>query len=205
MTPEELTAYYEALLILQYVLKPNASGTIGALVAELVADMIENQVRDGFDLDTAVGKQLDYLGEYRGVDRTVFGLVLTKDYFQLPSTDVVDPSIFFGFARVADPGIPSWFFLRIADVTAMETIMNDGQFSLIIKYLARVQAAFLSLEEIDSILDEFFGQYVIMTDNEDMTITYTHDSADPGTLFDFVDQLNLLPKPAGVLVNVVTV
>lgn len=60
--------YYSNLLILQYHSKPRAKATIEAVVSLLPDDLIQ-EVTNGFDIQTAVGKQLDMLGEYIGVDR----------------------------------------------------------------------------------------------------------------------------------------
>ena len=61
-------SYYSNLLIMQYHDKPKAKATIEATVGLLPDDLIM-EVINGFDIETAVGKQLDILGEYVGVDR----------------------------------------------------------------------------------------------------------------------------------------
>ena len=61
-------SYYSNLLILQYHNKPKAKATIEASVS-LLPDSLIQEVTDGFDLNTAVGKQLDILGEYIGLSR----------------------------------------------------------------------------------------------------------------------------------------
>lgn len=61
-------SYYSNLLIMQYHNKPKAKATIETTVGLLPDDLIM-EVINGFDIETAVGKQLDILGEYVGVDR----------------------------------------------------------------------------------------------------------------------------------------
>lgn len=63
-----LDTYYSNLLILQYHNKPKAKATIESTVGLLPDDLIL-EVINGFDIETAVGKQLDILGIYVGVDR----------------------------------------------------------------------------------------------------------------------------------------
>lgn len=70
-TTEELQKYYADLLILQYKTQPKARATIDAIVEQAVADGVLYKVIDGFNIDTAVGKQLDILGKYIGLNRTV--------------------------------------------------------------------------------------------------------------------------------------
>lgn len=202
ITPAELVAYYQALLIVQYVLLPNASGTIGALVTEVVADLIYNQVRAGFNLDTAVGAQLDMMGQYRGASRQIVGLSPGKNFFSLVPVAAGSPASYFGFALTSQaPGI-NWYFIRPADVSAVQYILNDGEFAQLIRYLAALQSLNYTNESLDLLFEEFFGSYATITDNGDMSVTYTHDPSDPNLLFTFVDTLGLLPRPAGVEVIV---
>lgn len=61
-------SYYSNLLILQYHGKPKAKATIETTVGLLPDDLIQDVI-NGFDIETAIGAQLDILGEYVGVDR----------------------------------------------------------------------------------------------------------------------------------------
>jgi len=70
MTTPELINYYADLLILQYRGKPNAFATIQNLVEMPIMDQLPLLVQAAFDLDSAVGVQLDLLGEYVGAFRT---------------------------------------------------------------------------------------------------------------------------------------
>lgn len=60
--------YLANLLIIQYHDKPKAKSTIMALGSQFPIDLMF-AVRDGFDLNTATGKQLDILGKYLMCDR----------------------------------------------------------------------------------------------------------------------------------------
>lgn len=202
LTFDELTTYYIELLIMQYFNKTRARQTVGTFVRESVADHIEEAVRGAFNLDTAVGTQLDSLALYRGAVRTVFGLDLTRRYFAMPSVDDPAKDTYKGFA-LTDDAVVDWFFLLVADANLPSYAMNDDELRRLTKFLAKTQSRFLSLEEIDNILFEFFANKVQLTDNGDMTITYTHDVGDPDTLFTIVNQTHNLPHPAGVQVIVV--
>lgn len=72
MTTPELIAYYKNLLIIQYHDKAKAKATIEALVTPVLMDQLPGQVQDAFNLDTAIGVQLDVIGKYEGVTRYVF-------------------------------------------------------------------------------------------------------------------------------------
>lgn len=86
----EYTDYYADLLILQYKTQPKARDTISALTDKVIADGLLIDVINGFNIDTAVGKQLDMLGKYIGLSRVVKvkvsspeTTVLTDDQYRL--------------------------------------------------------------------------------------------------------------------------
>lgn len=70
MTTQEIIDYYTNLLIIQYNNKPKAIAHIDTLVSPVVMDQLPVDVQDAFNIDTAVGVQLDTLGKYAGVSRT---------------------------------------------------------------------------------------------------------------------------------------
>lgn len=70
MTKEELIEYYADLLIIQYRNKPKAKATIELLADLFTVDLLPLNVKNAFDLDTAIGVQLDSIGKYMGITRT---------------------------------------------------------------------------------------------------------------------------------------
>lgn len=89
MTTAEIIDYYKALLIMQYADKPKAKATVDVYVTEVVQNQFPLQVQDAFNLDTAIGVQLDTLGKYIGVKRsanidpTTYVSLSDSDYRQL--------------------------------------------------------------------------------------------------------------------------
>lgn len=81
MTNDQIAQYYASLLIIQYANKPKAVATIKTLVAPVIMDQLPLQVRDAFDVKTAVGVQLDILGKFVGVSR------MQRTFTQLVSLD----------------------------------------------------------------------------------------------------------------------
>lgn len=203
MTTEELITYYQDLLIIQYDNLPNAIGTVGAFVAEVIADSIEDQVRQGFNLDTAAGKQLEAIAAYKGAKRTYYGINITRPYFTMPAYDDPNANISNGFAIYGFIDDVTWYFATYGDLNLSSVTLTDDELRALTKYLADLQASDFGLESIDVILFNYFGNFVTLTDNEDMTITYTHLPGDPGSLYEIVSQVGLLPHPAGVEVILV--
>lgn len=75
MTEQEYEDYYANLLILQYKTLPNARATISALVKQAVDGGFLLQLVNAFNIDTAVGKQLDIIGKYIGLNRVVKAMI----------------------------------------------------------------------------------------------------------------------------------
>lgn len=71
---QELLEYYKNLLILQYNEKNGtARATIDTIIAEVLGGLVAKQVEEGFNVNTAVGKQLDIIAKYLGLQRYELG------------------------------------------------------------------------------------------------------------------------------------
>lgn len=79
MTDAELIVYYKNLLILQYNQLDKASEHIEAIVKQIIIFELIEDVKNGYDIDTAVGVQLDIIGKYLGLERTTF-IAIDADY-----------------------------------------------------------------------------------------------------------------------------
>lgn len=201
-TPADLIAYYQNLLIIQYKNLTKAAATVGAIAQQVIADLIHNQVRDAFDLATAIGAQLDLLGAYVGARRLIAGFTPSGILYMLfPAYADATPANT-GMAQYADVADPVDFWLLYSAVSTIFTL-SDGLMSQLIQYLIAVHASDTTNSSVDLILEKFFGNYVTLTDNENMTITYTHDPSDPNIFFALINYLNLLPRPSGVGIIVV--
>lgn len=76
----DLITYYVNKLILQYAGKAKATATIHALVEKIVIYDILVAIRDGFNIDTTVGKQLDIIGKYTGISRALYSSLSDDDF-----------------------------------------------------------------------------------------------------------------------------
>lgn len=210
MTTDELIKYYTNLLIIQYKGLPNARATIAALAGEVVADSIMTQVRDCWDIETAVGPQLDIIGRVWGLSRYIYTADMSKEYFGMPAYGDTYNN-FFGMIPIADipvGGYPTtaWYWETYHDVTVME----DGDFRRLIKYVILLNTMDLTMDNIDWLFnpastrlahdgtmktaDDWFAPSIylwggtenpiIATDNGDMTVTYTIDATQAGAGFD---------------------
>lgn len=203
-TVAELVAYYQALLPRQYAGKPHAAATIGALAGGadgqhgIIANAVALQVRAGFDLKTAVGKQLDFLGELIGVTRYFEGLDVSKTYLAFPSIN--DPSFgtYKGFSSEQLPQPPSWYWLSVKDF--LPNTLVDSDYRRVLMFVAQVNASDYSYSSLDATCYNFFGGNANLKVTGNMSITYQHLTSDTDNLFSIVSQMGLLPAPAGVTV-----
>lgn len=87
MSTLDLQNYYAKLLILQYAGKSKAIDTIKTVVTPVIMDQIPIAVQDAFNLETAIGVQLDILGKYAGALRignlSTGTVVLSDDDFRI--------------------------------------------------------------------------------------------------------------------------
>lgn len=73
MTKIQIIKYYADLLIMQYKGKPKANAHAKLLVEPAIFDLLPEKIMNSFDIEIAVGKQLDFIGKYIGVSRTNAG------------------------------------------------------------------------------------------------------------------------------------
>lgn len=69
MSNEDLKNYYADLLIMQYRSKPKARKTIKMMVDFIIMNQLPLQIQDAFNVNNAVGVQLDVVGKYVGASR----------------------------------------------------------------------------------------------------------------------------------------
>lgn len=206
---DKLISYYTALLISQYFNKPKAIGTIAALVggtgeSGIIANAIYNQVRDGFDLDTAIGKQLDFLGKLRGTQRYFHSLNLSKVFLPLVSYDDPGVGTLPGISDYDDlPQPPATYTMTYEDF--IDNTLLDGDFRRVIKFLAAVHSSDFSYSHLDAICYTFFFGNVNLKITGNMSIEYQHLTSDTDNLFLIINEMGLLPAPAGVSVAVAQV
>ena len=210
MTTDELKKYYTDLLIIQYKGLPKARATISALAGEAVADSIMTQVRDCWNLETAVGAQLDIIGRIWGLTRYIYTVDLSKTYFGFPAFGDTYGNFygFIGYADIPAGGYPisAWYWETYHDVT----VLDDGNFRRFIKYVILLNALDGTLKSIDWLFcptatrvahdgtsktaDQWFAPSISLwgtatdpvhaTDGKDMTLTYTINATQSGFGFD---------------------
>jgi hypothetical protein len=195
----ELVQYYSNLLIIQYNLKPKASATIELMVTELIANGILFDIRDGYNIDTAVGVQLDVLGKYIGVNRNFQDNQLTN-MFSLETYGESDPTAEdrWGFVTYANyDTVNENGVLNYQSVLTANFQLNDTDYRTLLKLKIIQNYSNGSHQDIDNAIFEFFGNQVTVEQTAVMQMTYTVPF-DLSAVLNAAIVLGILPKPLGV-------
>ncbi len=201
----EIVEYYVNLLIIQYNQQPKARAMIDLFVRKLIAEGIIFEIRDGFDLETAVGVQLDILAKYIGADRFYEGQIL-EDYFAFIEYDtdpvyaVIDRK---GYADYTDIGIKVGKWLTYDDILSTTSSLTDSEFRTILKLKILQNNSNHSDQEIIEGVWALFGDQLIPQDNYDMTMNYIVDPAIEPLILVAAEK-GILPKPMGVELILIT-
>lgn len=197
---DTLIAYYVNLLIIQYHNKPKARAHIQALITAIMVYDIAIAVRDGFNIDTAIGKQLDILSKIIGVDRLVTGASFDRNYFGYADYTDVAPFTYYGYADYTNASVDEQFRLYIEDNRALYDL-NDTELRMMLKMQIIKNNSNGSMKAIDDLLLEFFPDQVIFGERYPMGETFIFAEA-LRRIATIAQSEDLLPRPAGVALTI---
>lgn len=182
---------YTSLVTSEHADKPKFMAMVAA-VSQCFVDQqneLEAFVND-FDLDEAIGAQLDILGKWVGISRNI-ETPISGVYFSLDASGVgFDQGVWQG------PFDPSLGIVR----------MDDETYRLIIRAKIAANHWDGTIGSAAAILSSIFGTstYVFIQDNQDMSMTFGLSGNLPSALFVALFGGGYIPlKPEGVLANYV--
>lgn len=196
--------HYVNLLIIQYHSKDKAKATISALVDTILANGLIFLINDAFNLETAVGVQLDTIGKYVGVDR-FYSVTDPIDYFAVTPYSEVSPETHqkYGFSQYASfPASIGNGTITYDSVITIANALNDDDYRILLKLKIARNYSNHSHQSIDAILFEFFGVTVFATSPNDMTMAFNVTNAAPVGIVAAAVQKDILPRPMGVSATV---
>ncbi|AJY39201.1 DUF2612 domain-containing protein [Burkholderia humptydooensis] len=180
---------YTSLITSEHSDKPRFMATISALVQPLVDQMGVLQSMPGkFDLDNAVGVQLDDVGLWVGVSRKI----------RTPLTGV-----YFSF-DIAGLGFDQGTWKGPFDPDTGLTILDDDTYRLVIRAKIGANHWDGTLEQSAAILNSIFDAdtHVFIEDHQDMSMTIGIAGKIPPATFLALLSGGYIPlKPEGVRVN----
>lgn len=190
---------YKTYLIEQYANAPKAVGTVELMAQTALIDFIELTVQDSFNIDTAVGVQLDVLGKYIGFSRQV-NFPVQRNFFKFYNPLFPDrPQV--GFTNYTDPTVnanSSFYLYQYAN--GQIYFVPDDQYRILLKLKIILNHSNNSLASIANSLYATFGTNILCIDSQNMILTYfVYAAADP--VIKIALQAKLLPKPMGVSIG----
>ena len=202
---KEIQDYYANLLIIQYHNKPKAIAMIKSLIKALFADMIIFKIRDGFNLVNqpyAIGKQLDCIGEWVGIDRIYSAGQPLYPWFSLINAEqtTTDPEQG-GFQDWNETIVEDGGFLGYDDlvVDANKTSLTDDSFLSLIKLKIIKNSSTHTMGDLDRKFKEYFGDNIyIIWNGIEMTYNYTNEYS---AIIEIAKIKNAIPIPTGMVVK----
>lgn len=191
-----------ANLIIQYGNKSNAVATVTAITEEFKLIYDNANILDvAYNLDTAIGKQLDVIGRIVGISRTV-PFSVPKKYFGFDGHLNSYP---FGSKFNV---VVSYPFRSRFEIPYSDGQLNDNDYRFFIK--AKIIKNYATSKNIDSnslsiqnAVDYLFNSKAYITDNYDMSMTLYIDSSYDSSKLTYLENLDLLPRPQGVRYNTI--
>ena len=195
-TLDELKAYYPERLIIQFRGKTRWTKLMQAIVQEAWLDGIVQTEAACFDLETAVGAQLDILGRIVGVNRNVYGLDLTHTFFECRDYSGGTSGVSMQAYADTTPG-PEIMLTYRSD--AIYT-MSEFEMRMLIKLKIIYNTAARTTKALTDALFSVFGSGVAFVDNKNLSVTFNVGAA-YHTVFVIANYLNIIPKPMGISVT----
>jgi hypothetical protein len=198
MPDQSFISEYIRLIILQYSDRPKALGEMTALVSNLsdVYTLYES-FYPAFDLDDAIGAQLDIIGRIVGLGRSI-PFVIPKRFFGF-----IDNPVSGGFSDKFDSFMLDVYpFADRFAPTLTDYQMDDDMYRrfIRIKIAKNIASAYMissGFVGIQEAIQTSFSGAAYVVDNKDMTLTL-YVNQQMADLMQYIFALDLLPRPEGV-------
>lgn len=198
-----LVKYYADLSIIQYADKPKARAFMENLLGALICYDLAVSVRDGFNIETAVGDQLDIIAKYVGVSRVITGTSFSRDYFGFAEYGDTAPFTFYGFTLygAASEDVQ---YRNYKESSQSVYSLTDEELRMMIKLAIIRNNSNGSVSIIDLLISALFDGMAYFTDRGNMSISYMIGTAS-SRIFNIAKSIGILPAPAGVAISLLVV
>lgn len=193
---DDTIQYYTDLLLYQYINSPKARATISLLASQALCDLLPKEMNLKFDIETAVGDQLDILGEYIGLSRVV-QTPRSKSYMKLvDQTDL--PEFYQGFTDYTDSTLNyEYSIYNVIPFWYSEIYLTDDEYRSMLKIKMFINTMDNSLKAIDDFLYDLYGTEVYVKDFQTMNIAYFSTDRYLYSVR-LARDLSILPRPMSV-------
>ena len=182
---------------MQYRDKPKAIAHTGNVLSAGMIYDTAIAVRDGFNIETAIGAQLDIIGKWLGVGRTITGTTFTRAYYGYALYGDTTPFLFNPMLLYGvEP--PDAQFRDYKESTQSLYDLTDEEYRVILKLAIVRNTSNASVKTIDDILNVLFGTECYFIDRMNMTVVSYMVGTKWSRVFGIAKSSGLLPNPAGV-------
>lgn len=199
----EVVLAYQNLLEAQYFDKPKARATIGMLAKLSTCNMLPWKIRDlCLNVDKSIGKQLDHVGKWVGIDRNYKGQLYDgKQYVAYYDwNDPLQPNLeqggYYDWNVTDDPTAP---YLNNDLIISTNNQLGDKDFRFLIKLKIIKNNTNATCKNIDDALFDLFGYEIFIVWGDNMNMTYYYPSK-YDTVMRLAKEKNVLLVPTGVKV-----
>lgn len=199
---EDLIRYFTNLLILQYKNKPRAKATIETLTRNAFSDTQNNifpiEVQNAYNLDTAVGKQLDVLGKYLGYDR-ILPIPIDNTFKFAEYDGSINPEQ--GYSEYND-NKTTYPYAEYRYSTYDYYYMENAPYRKVLKMISYLKGKPLSLGNINDALEYAFNGDIYVVEKDKEIEYHLLKGAEDLAFLDTQDKLNMFfnkyfPRPTG--------
>jgi len=191
---------YTPLITAEHNQQPQYMAMV-ALVTGAIASItaVTQSIPGQFDLDYAIGAQLDIVGKWIGQSRVVTG-VLEVGYFGFS-----DDSSALGFGELGNPAIGGQFFdLNTGSATA-STVLADPEYRIVLRAKIIKNQYDGSMDQLAAAAAVLLGVPCLFLDPGTRIVTIVVTQAIDATLQALLTGYDLLPRPAGKTYSIVLV
>lgn len=199
---KQVVQAYSNLLIVQYHDKPKAAATIKMHAEMLLGDMIIWKLRDlCLNVDKSVGKQLDQIGQWVGVDRFINSSRYEGKMWlaYIDWLEEEEPNNLQGGLQDWNDIQPSTDgpILAYEDIISSKRRLTDDIFRILIKLKIIKNEIVHSPKYIDDAIFDLFNQDVYIQWGRCLEMTYFYKS-NKASIMDIALDKGVLPHPSGV-------
>lgn len=167
------------------------TGSVAAITAGIQA------IIPAFDLDEAVGVQLDIIGLWVGQSR-VIDQVLIVGFFGFEDDEAAA-----NFGELTDVSIGGPFY-ELGAAFEGTTVLSDDDYRAILRARIVRNQSNGTLSDIEAGLEYIFGGLCSVADIGDLSLNITVSTPVTQTQQTLLRTLDLLPRPAGVAIGSIT-
>lgn len=198
------SAPYTALVTSEHNQRQNFMALAGVLTGAVAdATAATQALVPAFSLNTAVGAQLDVVGQWVGQSRVIPGILVPGFFgFSEVSTGLPDGAQL-PFGELTNPAKGGIFF-ELGGTFAGTTTLTDPQYLTVLKARIARNQSNGTLAAIEGALFFIFGAGCRVVDNGTLSLAITVTSPITPVDQSLLTGLDILPRPAGVAIGSIT-